>query len=156
MRERLYKQVETLQGKLTRVEELYFDEGIDRERFDSKKKEIDEGIAAIKSELDEIQDIDETIQVAEDLRRFLVDNRFILFGSGPAIDWIATHALFAPHTFLTPEDQDQVDWITPEKRQDYYRRMKLKVEVYQDDEPTLEISGIPVCQNGSIRNSSSR
>jgi len=42
-------------------------------------------------------------------------------------------------------------WITPEKRQDYYRRMKLKVEVYQDDEPTLEISGIPVCQNGSIR-----
>jgi hypothetical protein len=57
---------------------------------------------------------------------------------------------------LTPEDQDQVDWITPEKRQDYYRRMKLKVEVYQDDEPTLEISGIPVCQNGSIRNSPSR
>ena len=31
MRERLYKQVETLQGKLTRVEELYFDEVIDRE-----------------------------------------------------------------------------------------------------------------------------
>jgi hypothetical protein len=155
-RERLYKQVETLQGKLTRVEELYFDEVIDRERFDSKKKEIDEGIAAIKSELDEIQDIDETIQVAEDLRRFLLDNRYILFGSGPAIDWITTHALFAPHTFLTPEDQDQVDWITPEKRQDYYRRMKLKVEVYQDDEPTLEISGIPVCQNGSIRNSPSR
>jgi hypothetical protein len=152
MRERLYKQVETLQGKLTRVEELYFDEVIDRERFDSKKKEIDEGIAAIKSELDEIQNIDETIQVAEDLRRFLLDNRYILFGSGPAIDWITTHALFAPHTFLTPEDQDQVDWITPEKRQDYYRRMKLKVEVYQDDEPTLEISGIPVCQNGSIRN----
>jgi hypothetical protein len=26
-------------------------------------------------------------------------------------------------------------------------------EAYQDDEPTLEISGIPVCQNGSIRNS---
>jgi len=156
MRERLYKQVETLQGKLTRVEELYFDEVIDRERFDSMKKGIDEGIAAIKSELDEIQDIDETIQVAEDLRRFLVDNRYILFGSGPAIDWIATHALFAPHTFLTPEDQDQADWITPEKRQDYYRRMKLKVEVYQDDEPTLEISGIPVCQNGSIRNSSLR
>ena len=52
-RERLYKQVENLQGKLTRVEELYFDEVIDRERFDSKKKEIDEGIAAIKSELDE-------------------------------------------------------------------------------------------------------
>ena len=156
MRERLYKQVETLQGKLTRVEELYFDEGIDRERFDSKKKEIDEGIAAIKSELDEIQDIDETIQVAEDLRRFLVDNRYILFGSGPAIDWTATHALFAPHTFLTPEDQDQVDWITPEKRQDYYRRMKLKVEVYQDDEPTLEISGLPVCQNGSTRSNSSR
>ncbi|HEX7169246.1 MAG TPA: hypothetical protein VF206_00340 [Rubrobacter sp.] len=117
---------------------------------------IDEGIAAIKSELDEIQNIDETIQVAEDLRRFLLDNRYILFGSGPAIDWITTHALFAPHTFLTPEDQDQVDWITPEKRQDYYRRMKLKVEVYQDDEPTLEISGIPVCQNGSIRNSPSR
>jgi hypothetical protein len=86
MRERLYKQVETLQGKLTRVEELYFDEVIDRERFDSKKEEIDEGIAAIKSELDEIQNIDETIQVAEDLRRFLLDNRYILFGSGPAID----------------------------------------------------------------------
>jgi hypothetical protein len=45
---------------------------------------------------------------------------------------------------------------TPEKRQDYYRRIKLKVEVYQDDEPTLEISGIPVCQNGSTRNSPSR
>ena len=155
-RERLCRQVETLQGKLTRVEELYFDEVIDRERFDSKKKEIDEGIAAIKSDLDEIQDIDETIQVAEDLRRFLLDNRYILFGSGPAIDWITTHALFAPHTFLTPEDQDQVDWITPEKRQDYYRRMKLKVEVYQEDEPKLEISGIRVCQNGSIRDSSSR
>jgi hypothetical protein len=56
--------METLQGKLTRVEELYFDEAIDRERFESKKEEIDEGIAAIKSELDEIQDIDETIQVA--------------------------------------------------------------------------------------------
>jgi D-alanyl-D-alanine carboxypeptidase len=42
-RERLYKQVETLQGKLTRVEEHYFDDVIDRERFDSKKKEIDEG-----------------------------------------------------------------------------------------------------------------
>ena len=54
------------------------------------------------------------------------------------------------------QDQDQVDWITPEKRQDYYRRMKLKVDVYQDDEPALEISGIPVCQNGSIRNSPSR
>ena len=147
---------ETLQGKLTRVEELYFDEVIDRERFDSKKKEIDEGIAAIKSDLDEIQDIDETIQVAEDLRRFLLDNRYILFGSGPAIDWITTHAIFAPQTFLTPEDQDQVDWITPEKRQDYYRRMKLKVEVYQDDEPTLEISGIPVCQNDGTRNSPSR
>ena len=78
--------METLQGKLTRVEELYFDEVIDRERFDSKKEEIDEGIAAIKSELDEIQNIDETIQVAEDLRRFLLDNRYILFGSGPAID----------------------------------------------------------------------
>jgi hypothetical protein len=25
-------------------------------------------------------------------------------------------------------------------------------EAYQDDEATLEISGIPVCQNGSIRN----
>jgi hypothetical protein len=34
--------------------------------------------------------------------------------------------------------------------------MKLKVEVYQDDEPKLEISGVPVCQNGSIRNSSFR
>ncbi len=155
-REKLYKQVETLQGKLTRVEELYFDEVIDRERFDSKKKEIDEEIATIKSELDEIQDIDESIPVAEDLRRFLLENRYILFGSGPAIDWITTHAHFAPHTFLTPEDQDQVDWITPEKRLDYYRRMKLKVEVYQDDEPTLEISGVPVCQNGSIKNSSSR
>jgi t-SNARE complex subunit (syntaxin) len=40
--------------ELTCVEELYFDEVIDRERFDSKKKEIDERIAAIKSELDEI------------------------------------------------------------------------------------------------------
>lgn len=154
--ERLHKQMETFQERRFRVEELYFDGAVDRERFDSKVKEIDEGIAAIRSELDKIQDIDETIQVAEEYRRFLLDNRYILFGDGLAASWLTTHALFAPHKYLSPDLQDQLDWITPEKRQEFYRRMNLKVKVGQDDEPTLEISGIPVCQNASIRNSPSR
>jgi hypothetical protein len=39
-RARLYKQLGDLQDKMTRVEDLYFDEAISRERFDSKKSEI--------------------------------------------------------------------------------------------------------------------
>jgi hypothetical protein len=58
--------------------------------------------------------------------------------------------------FLTPEIQEQLDWITPAKRQEFYRRMNLKVKVYPDDEPILEISGVPVRQNARSRNSSSR
>ena len=58
--------------------------------------------------------------------------------------------------FLTPEIQEQLDWITPAKRQEFYRRMNLKVKVYPDDEPILEISGVPVCQSESTSNSPSR
>jgi site-specific DNA recombinase len=155
-RARLYKQLGDLQGKMTRVEDLYFNEAISRERFDSKKLEIDTQVATIRAEMDELEDIDETIQVAEESRRFLLDNRYILFGGGPVTNWIATHALFAPHKYLPQEVQEHWDWITPEKRQEFYRRMNLKVKVYQDDEPILEISGVPVCQNARSRSNSSR
>ena len=141
---------------MTRVEDLYFDEAISRERFDSKKSEIDTQVATIRAEMDKLEDIDETIQVAEESRRFLLDNRYILFSGGPVMNWIATHALFALHKYLPQEVQEHWDWITPEKRQEFYRRMNLKVRVYQDDKPILEISGVPVCQNARSRNSSSR
>ncbi len=72
------------------------------------------------------------------------------------MNWIATHTLFAPHKYLPQEVQEHWDWITPEKRQEFYRRMNLKVRVYQDDKPILEISGVPVCQNARSRNSSSQ
>jgi hypothetical protein len=72
------------------------------------------------------------------------------------MNWIATHALFAPHKYLPQEVQEHWDWIAPEKRQEFYRRMNLKVKVYQDEEPILEISGVPVCQNARSRNIPSR
>jgi hypothetical protein len=129
---------------------------VSRERFDSKKSEIDTQVPTNRAEMDKLEDIDETIQVAEESRRFLLDNQDILFGGGPVMNWIAIHALFAPHKYLPQEVQEHWDWITPEKRQEFYRRMNLKVRVYQDDKPILEISGVPVCQNARSRNSSSR
>jgi hypothetical protein len=150
-RARLYKQLGDLQDKMSRVEDLYFDEAISRERFDSKKSEIDTQVATIRAEMDKLENIEETIQVAEESRWFLLENRYILFSGGPVMNWIGTHALFAPHKYLPQEVQEHWDWITPEKRQEFYRRMNLKVRVYQDDKPILEISGVPVCQNARSR-----
>ena len=57
-RARLYKQLEDLQRKITRVEDLYFDEAISRERFDSKQSEIDTQVATIRAEMDKLEDIE--------------------------------------------------------------------------------------------------
>jgi hypothetical protein len=117
---------------LTRLEELLPRRDIPKERYKDKRSELAEGVASIQTELDKQEDIESSIQVAEESRRFLLNNPFYLFGDGPVASWITTHALFAPHKYLSPELQDQLDWITPEKRQGFYRRMNLHVTVGGD------------------------
>ncbi len=55
-----------------------------------------------------------------------------------------------------PEQVTFTNKIELAKRQEFYLRMNLKVKFYPDDGPIQEISGVPVCQNESTSNSSSR
>jgi DNA invertase Pin-like site-specific DNA recombinase len=143
-RERLHKRIGELQAKMDRTRELYTDGDYSKEEYEQKRDAILDQITTLQQELYRIDDLDGEMQRIDHLRNALLSiespfsGHYVFTG-----DYIGLSALADSDLGYNPSYGSKQ--TAAKRRQEIYRKMRLCVRV-EDDNLTLEISGMPVHQ----------
>jgi site-specific DNA recombinase len=148
-RESLAGRIKALETKIERARELFIDGDLPRPDYEKKKSLIQGEIEVIQGELTKVDDLDAEIRRVEDLRETLLSIENPLSGH---------YALQSLPEDVHALEDDDVAYGSVEtaarRRQEFYRRVGMKVKVGEELEINLGI-GEPVSQLKTASRSSS-
>jgi hypothetical protein len=139
-RESLVKRIGSLDERLTRLVDLYADGDITREVYRQKKGSTQDEIDGLVRELDRLGDLEAESQRIENLRTALLSVEEPFSG----------HYVFTGDVGLNDLDDQDLGYGSREtaarRRQEFYRRVDLRVKVGLEMEISLDVGGTPVSQ----------
>jgi hypothetical protein len=142
-REGLVGRIRTLETKIYRARDLFIDGDFPRPEYEEKKATLQEEIELVQKELSKTTDLDDEIKRVEDLRRLLLAIENPLSG----------HYVFTEEG-LTDMEGSMIEngfgygskETAAKRRQEFYRRVGMRVKVGEELEISLGIGG-PLISN---------
>jgi hypothetical protein len=144
-KENLAGRIKTLETKIDRTRDLFIDGDLPRPDYEAKKASIQEEIEVLRQEFSKVDDLDDEIRCVEALRETLLSMENPLSG----------------HYVLTegPEDWDELidedlsygsEETAAMRRQNFYRRVGMRVKVGEELEILLGVDKISVCKVDTV------
>jgi len=143
-RERLVRRIAALETKMSRARELFIDGDLPRLAYEEKKSLIRDEIEMVQEELTKVDDLDDEMRRVDDLRKTLLSienslsGHYVFLIDEDNADAIRESKDSLPHG-LKYGSEETAAW----RRQEFYRRVGLKVKVGEELEISLGI-GEPV------------
>jgi site-specific DNA recombinase len=157
-KEKFAKRIEDLKTKISRAQDLYIDSKLSRPQYEEKEATFQDEIEVVEQELSKVDNLDDEIRRVEGLRRLLLSTENPLSGH---------------YEFIPDPDDDCIDALlrgnkdnlvngfghglgygsketAAKRRQEFYRKVGIRVKVGEELEISLGIDQIIVRKNESV------